>query len=91
PAAPAAPVPEAGLHVVMSPFVGTFYAAPSPEKPAFVNVGDSVRVGQAMCIIEAMKLMNEIESDVSGVVVAQLVKNGDPVEFGTPLFKIRAA
>ena len=71
-----------------SPMVGTFYRASSPEAKAFVEVGDSVKEGQTLCIIEAMKLLNEIESDATGVVKAILIENGQPVEFGEPLFII---
>ena len=77
------------LHTVRSPIVGTFYGAPSPGSPAFVKVGDQVEVGQPLCIVEAMKLMNEIESDVSGEIVEQLVSNGHPVEYNQPLFAVR--
>lgn len=86
-AAPAAP---ATGDIVTSPIVGTFYAAPNPDSPPYVRVGDRVELGQVMCIVEAMKLMNEIESDVAGVVVEILPKNGQPVEFGEPLFAIQA-
>jgi acetyl-CoA carboxylase biotin carboxyl carrier protein len=86
-AAPPEPVEE--LHTIKSPIVGTFYSAPSPEAPPFVHGGDPVRVGQVVCIIEAMKLMNEIEADVSGEVVRALVENGQPVEYGQGLFTIR--
>ena len=79
-----------GLHLIKSPIVGTFYAAPSPEADAFVGVGDRVSKGQVVCIVEAMKLMNEIEADQDGVVVEVLGRNGEPVEFGEPLFKIEA-
>ncbi len=89
PQSPAAP-PEEALHTVKSPIVGTFYASPSPGSPAFVKVGDQVTVGQPLCIVEAMKLMNEIESDATGEIVAQLVENGHPVEYGQPLFSVRA-
>ncbi len=75
-------------HVVKSPMVGTFYRAPNPEAKAFVEVGQSVTMGQTLCIIEAMKLLNEIESDHAGVVKAILVENGQPVEYGEPLFII---
>ena len=68
--------------------VGTFYRAPAPEAPAFVEVGDTIRVGQTLCILEAMKLMNELQSEVSGVVRKILVENGDPVEYGQPLFEV---
>lgn len=87
PAAAAAPAQPAG-HEVKSPMVGTFYRASSPESKSFVEVGDSVKAGQTLCIIEAMKLLNEIESDATGVVKAILVENGQPVEFGEPLFII---
>lgn len=87
PAPTAAPAQPAG-HEVKSPMVGTFYRASSPEAKAFVEVGDSVKEGQTLCIIEAMKLLNEIESDATGVVKAILVENGQPVEFGEPLFII---
>jgi acetyl-CoA carboxylase biotin carboxyl carrier protein len=90
-AAPAALVaPEGqGVHVVKSPIVGTFYEAPAPGAPAFVKPGDRVKQGQVICIVEAMKLMNEIESDVAGEVASVLVANGQPVEYGQPLFSIR--
>ena len=88
-AAPAAPVEEAGLHTVKSPIVGTFYESPSPGSPPFVKVGDAVEAGQVLCIIEAMKLMNEIESDVAGEVVKRLASNGQPVEYGQALFVIK--
>jgi acetyl-CoA carboxylase biotin carboxyl carrier protein len=80
---------EPGLSVVKSPIVGTFYRSPDPNAQPFVNVGDRVRVGQVICIIEAMKLMNEIESDVAGEVVKIFHENGHPVQFGDPLFSIR--
>jgi acetyl-CoA carboxylase biotin carboxyl carrier protein len=89
-AAPAA-APVEDLHVVKSPIVGTFYSAPGPEAEAFVKVGSAVREGQVLCIVEAMKLMNEIESDASGEVVQVLAENGQPVEYGQPLFSIRVA
>ena len=78
-----------GLHLVRSPIVGTFYEAPSPGAPPFVKVGDLVDVGQVLCIVEAMKLMNEIESDVAGEVTKKLVNNGQPIEYGQELFAIR--
>jgi len=94
PAATAAAAPEAvvaeKLHVVKSPIVGTFYESPSPGSSAFVKVGDIVEVGQVLCIIEAMKLMNEIESDAAGEVVERIAASGQPVEYGQPLFSIRA-
>jgi len=90
PAAPAEPVAEeVGLHEVKSPIVGTFYEAPSPGAPPFVKVGDVAQEGQVLCIIEAMKLMNEIEADVSGEIVKRLVSNAQPVEYGQTLFLIR--
>lgn len=95
-AAPAAQPPTAvasesaeDLHIVKSPIVGTFYDAPSPGSPSFVKPGDSVQVGQVLCIVEAMKLMNEIESDVAGELVRVFIENGQPVEYGEPLFGIR--
>jgi acetyl-CoA carboxylase biotin carboxyl carrier protein len=89
----AAPPPSAAddLHVIKSPIVGTFYAAPNPEAGPFVKVGDTVEAGQTVCIIEAMKLMNEIEADISGEVVRILVENGQPVEYGESLFALRPA
>jgi acetyl-CoA carboxylase biotin carboxyl carrier protein len=80
---------DENLHVVKSPIVGTFYAAAGPDSDAFVSVGAKVDSGQTLCIIEAMKLMNEIESDVAGEVVRIFVENGQPVEYGEPLFGIR--
>ena len=101
-AAPATPTPVADEetpsgeeepaldgHVLSSPIVGTFYAAPSPDAPPYVEVGSSVEKGQVVCIVEAMKLMNEIEADVSGVVTTVVPGNGDAVEFGAPLFVIQ--
>jgi len=88
-AAPAEPKPEEGLHTVKSPIVGTFYEAPSPGAPPFVKAGDSVEVGQVLCIVEAMKLLNEIESDVAGEIVKKLASNGQPIEYGQELFVIR--
>ena len=85
--APAAPAEPTG-HTLKSPMVGTFYRAPSPGAPSFVEVGQSVTKGQTLCIIEAMKLLNEIESDATGTVKAILVENGQPVEYGQPLFLI---
>ncbi len=89
-AAAATAADEASLYTVKSPIVGTFYESPSPGASAFVKPGDPVEIGQALCIIEAMKLMNEIESDVAGEIVKRLVQNGQPVEFGQPLFTVRA-
>jgi acetyl-CoA carboxylase biotin carboxyl carrier protein len=85
----AEPALESGLHSITSPIVGTFYETPSPGSPPFVKVGDVVEAGQVLCIIEAMKLMNEIESDVAGEIVKQFANNGQPVEYGQPLFAIR--
>jgi acetyl-CoA carboxylase biotin carboxyl carrier protein len=86
-AAPAAPAAPAG-HQVLSPMVGTFYTAASPEAPAYVEVGSKVNVGDTLCIVEAMKMMNQIEADKAGVVKAILVANGEPIEFDQPLFII---
>jgi len=86
--APAAAPAEAKGHQLKSPMVGTFYRAPSPGAPSFVEIGQSVTKGQTLCIIEAMKLLNEIESDASGTIKAILVENGQPVEYGQPLFLI---
>ncbi len=83
--------PDAGLHLVKSPIVGTFYGSPSPGAAAFVSPGDRVEMGQVICIVEAMKLMNEIEADASGEIVRCLVANGQAIEFGQPLFAIRTA
>lgn len=89
PVAAAAAVPEEPVgHTLKAPMVGTFYRSPSPGSPPFVEVGQSVSKGQTLCIIEAMKLLNEIESDVSGTVKAVLTENGQPVEYGQPLFVI---
>jgi acetyl-CoA carboxylase biotin carboxyl carrier protein len=89
-AAPAAEVdPHAGAQIVKSPIVGTFYASPSPDAPAFVSLGDTVAVGKVLCIVEAMKLMNEIESDAAGEIVKIFVKPGQPVEYGQPLFAVK--
>ena len=97
PVAPAAPAPEAaaepgsgaGETLVPAPIVGTFYSAPTPDSDPFVKVGDRVEKGQTLCIIEAMKLMNEIEAEASGVVKQILVQNAEPVEFDQPLFVIQ--
>jgi len=85
---PQAP-PGENLHIVKSPIVGTFYSAPSPDAPPFVKPGDSVQRGTILCIVEAMKLMNEIEADQAGEVVRQMAENGQPVEYGQPLFALR--
>ena len=95
-AAVAAPAPAEAevaetLHELKSPIVGTFYESPSPGSPAFVKIGDQVEVGQVLCIVEAMKLMNEIESDVAGEVVKRIAASGQPVEYGQALFAIRPA
>jgi acetyl-CoA carboxylase biotin carboxyl carrier protein len=88
-AAPAPPEPEESLHIVRSPIVGTFYESPSPGSPPFVKVGDPLEVGQVLCIVEAMKLMNEIECDAAGELVKKLVANGQPIEYGQELFVLR--
>jgi acetyl-CoA carboxylase biotin carboxyl carrier protein len=91
PTEPLAPLADddAGLHIVKSPIVGTFYESPSPGSPAFVKPGDKVEVGQVLCIVEAMKLMNEIESDAAGEIVKRFVTSGQPVEYGQKLFAVR--
>ncbi|MFM6952487.1 MAG: acetyl-CoA carboxylase biotin carboxyl carrier protein [Bacteroidota bacterium] len=93
-AAPAAPAAEAkadNLITIKSPMVGTFYRTPNPESPVFVNVGDEVKPGKVVCIIEAMKLFNEIESEISGKIVKVLVENATPVEYDQPLFLVEPA
>jgi len=85
------PAEDKNIHYITSPMVGTFYRAPSPTSPPFVDIGDTVKKGQTLCIIEAMKLMNEIESDVNGIVVDVLVENGKPVEYGQKLFAIKVS
>jgi acetyl-CoA carboxylase biotin carboxyl carrier protein len=80
---------EAGLHIITSPIVGTFYRAPNPEASSFVNVGDKISKGKVLCIIEAMKLMNEIESDIDGVITRIYPSNGQPVEYGEKLFAVK--
>ena len=89
--APAAPPvdADAGLHIITSPIVGTFYRSPNPEAGPFVNVGDQISKGKVLCIVEAMKLMNEIESDVDGVIVSIYPQNGQPIEYGEKLFAVR--
>ena len=87
-AAVAAPAVVISGHVVGSPMVGTFYRSPSPDSPSFVEVGQSVKVGDVLCIVEAMKMMNQIESDKAGVIKAILVDDGAPVEFDQPMFTI---
>lgn len=93
PLANAAPVKaaasDAGLHIIKSPFVGTFYASPSPGKPVYAKVGDKVKAGQALCVLEAMKIMNEIDADINGEIVEICVDNESLVEYGQPLFKIK--
>jgi len=89
PAAPAAPAEEAGIHYVTSPIVGTFYRASNPTATPYASPGDFVKPGQTLCIVEAMKLMNEIECDVAGEIVKVLVENGTPVEYGERLFAVR--
>jgi acetyl-CoA carboxylase biotin carboxyl carrier protein len=89
PAVPKEPEPAENLHMVRSPIVGTFYESPSPGSPPFVKPGDMVSLGQVLCIVEAMKLMNEIESDVAGEIVKKLVTNGQPIEYGQELFAVR--
>jgi acetyl-CoA carboxylase biotin carboxyl carrier protein len=89
PSQPAPAAAAADEHIVKSPIVGTFYAGPSPDAGPFVRVGDIVEAGQTVCIIEAMKLMNEIEADISGEVARVMVENGQPVEYGEPLFALR--
>jgi len=88
-AAPPVAATEEGIEIIKSPIVGTFYEASSPGAPAFTKQGDKVKLGQVLCIVEAMKLMNEIESEYAGEIVKVLVSNGQPVEYGQPLFKIR--
>ncbi len=89
-ARPSGAAKEPGVAVIAAPLVGTFYRSPGPDSPAFVEVGQRVKKGQTLCIIEAMKLMNELESDIEGTVLACLAENGRPVEYGEPLFHIKA-
>jgi acetyl-CoA carboxylase biotin carboxyl carrier protein len=89
PASKEPPPPEEVLHMVRSPIVGTYYESPSPGSPPFVKPGDVVELGQVLCIVEAMKLMNEIESDIAGEIVKKLITNGQPIEYGQDLFAIR--
>ena len=84
----AAAKPKPNEHVITAPMVGTFYASPSPGAKAFVEIGDEIKVGQVLCIIEAMKMMNQIEADRAGRIVSVMARNGDPVEFGQPLFVV---
>ena len=90
-ASPAADEAPGAFHYITSPMVGTFYRAPDPTSPSFVEIGEEVKKSQTLCIIEAMKLMNEIESDLDGIVVEFYVENGKPVEYGQRLFAIRPA
>jgi acetyl-CoA carboxylase biotin carboxyl carrier protein len=90
-ATPEPPPAEEALHIVTSPIVGTFYRSPSPTADAFVNLGDQVSAGQTLCIIEAMKLMNEIQADASGTVAKIFVENGQPVEYGQSLFGLKVS
>ena len=87
--APAEPAADEGLVAIESPMVGTFYSSPSPDKPAFVKVGDSVSADSVICLVEAMKIFNEIKAETNGTIEKLLVNSGDPVEFGQPLFMIR--
>jgi acetyl-CoA carboxylase biotin carboxyl carrier protein len=80
--------PKPNEHVITAPMVGTFYASPSPGAKAFVEIGDEVKLGQVLCIIEAMKMMNQIEADKAGRITSVMARNGDPVEFGQPLFVV---
>jgi len=84
----AAPKPKPSEHVITAPMVGTFYAAPSPGAKPFVEIGDEIKLGQVLCVIEAMKMMNQIEADKAGRITSIMARNGDPVEFGQPLFVI---
>ncbi len=88
---PAAPTIDAALVEITAPMVGTFYRSPTPDEAAFVEVGDRIQSGQTVCIIEAMKLMNELESEISGEIVDILVENAEPIEFGQPLMRVRPA
>jgi acetyl-CoA carboxylase biotin carboxyl carrier protein len=82
---------DASLTTITSPFVGTFYRSPSPSAPSFVDVGSEIRPGTVLCIVEAMKLMNEIEAEIAGTIVEVVAANGKPVEYGDPLFRVRKA
>ena len=84
----AAPKPKPSEHVITAPMVGTFYASPSPGAKPFVEIGDEIKVGQVLCVIEAMKMMNQIEADKAGRITSIMARNGDPVEFGQPLFVV---
>ena len=89
PATPAVPAVDPSLVEITSPMVGTFYRSPAPDESAFVEVGDRIQTGQTVCIIEAMKLMNELEAEVTGEIVAILVENAEPIEFGQPLMRVK--
>jgi acetyl-CoA carboxylase biotin carboxyl carrier protein len=89
PAASPVPVADKSWVEVTSPMVGTFYRSPAPDEPSFVDIGDTIRKGQTICIIEAMKLMNELEAEVSGEIMEILVENGKPIEFGQPLMRVK--
>lgn len=89
PAAPAEPILDSSLVEITSPMVGTFYRSPAPDESVFVEVGDRIQTGQTVCIIEAMKLMNELEAEISGEIVDILVENAEPIEFGQPLMRVR--
>jgi len=91
PGASGAAADEAGIDYITSPMVGTFYASANPESPAFVSVGDSVSADTTVCILEAMKVFNEVPAECSGTIVARLVENGDAIEFGQKLFKVKKA
>jgi acetyl-CoA carboxylase biotin carboxyl carrier protein len=88
PSSPEAPKPKPNEHVITAPMVGTFYGSPSPGAKPFVEIGDEIKVGQVLCIIEAMKMMNQIEADKAGRITSVMASNGDPVEFGQPLFVV---
>lgn len=87
--APKSAATDAGVHVIKSPFVGTFYSSPGPGKPVYCKLGDKVKAGQALCVLEAMKIMNEIDSDINGEIIEICVENESLVEFDQPLFKIK--
>lgn len=91
PSSPQVQTEEQGIIYIKSPMVGTFYRAPAPDAPPFVEVGDEVDVGQTVCIIEAMKLMNEIKSEIKGKILEVLVENGSPVDYGDNLFKVKVS
>ncbi len=88
---PAAPIEGKGIEVIKSPMVGTFYRAPSPESPVFIEIGAAVAADSVVCIIEAMKVLNEIQAEISGTIIEVLVEDGDAVEYGQPLFKVKTA